>query len=413
MVGGLLVVVIAAVVGGFPLLRAPIKVGILHSLSGTMAISERALVDATRMAIDEINDAGGILGRRVEVVVADGKSNPEVFASEAERLIREEEVSTIFGCWTSACRRTVRPVIEGSNHLLFYPLQYEGLEISEHIVHLGATPNQQIIPAMKWLLRTQRKWIYLVGSDYVFPRVANEIIRDYVAKWRGSIVGEKYILLGSHDVDDIIEDIVAVQPDVIVNTINGDANIAFFKALRAAGVTSKDIPTISFSISEDELTNMDSMLLAGDFASWSYFQSDEDARNRSFVARYKARYGADRVVGDPMEAAYVGVLLWAKAVAAAGSVDVNDIRANIGNISVSGPGGVTMVDGETLHVWKKARIGQIRPDGQFDIVWESEAPIRPEPYPSHRPRAEWDAYLDDLYTRWGQRWYNPGPVARP
>lgn len=411
--GVLVVAMVALAAAALHVARAPIKVGILHSLSGTMAISERALVDATRMAIDELNAAGGVLGRRVEAIVADGKSAPGVFASQAEYLIDKEKVSTIFGCWTSACRRTVRPIVENRDHLLFYPLQYEGLEVSPHIVHLGTTPNQQIIPALKWLLRTNRRSVYLVGSDYVFPRVANTIIRDYVEKWRGSIVGEKYVLLGSHDVEEIVEDIAAIQPDVIVNTINGDANVAFFKALRGVGVTPKDIPTVSFSISEGELNDMDTTLMAGDFASWSYFQTVADSANRSFVTRYKARHGADRVVGDPVEAAYAGVLLWAKAVEAAGSSDVADIRANVGDIGVHGPGGMTFLDGETLHVWKKARIGRIRSDGQFDIVWESDTPIRPEPYPKHRSRAEWDDFLQDLYIGWGKRWFNPGTGKNP
>ena len=287
----------------------PIKVGILHSLSGTMAISESAVVDAALMAIDEINAAGGLLGRRIHPVIADGASDPAVFAREAARLIKEEAVSTIFGCWTSACRRTIRPVIEANDHLLFYPVQYEGLEQSPNIVYLGAAPNQQIVPAVEWALRTDRKRLFLVGSDYVFPRVANAIIHDYVEKWRGEIVGERYLLLGSQEVDDIVAEIVARRPDAILNTINGDSNLAFFRALRAAGITPKDILTISFSISENELGSIDPELVAGDIASWNYFQSLDEAHNRTFVADFKARYGQDRVIGDPMVAAYEGVHL--------------------------------------------------------------------------------------------------------
>jgi len=392
--------------------RRPIKVGVLHAMTGTMAFSERSLVEATRMAIDEVNAAGGVLGRPVEAIIADGASDPLVFAREAERLISEEEVSTIFGCWTSACRRTLRPVIERLDHLLFYPLQYEGLEVSPNIVHLGATPNQQIIPALKWAFGSHKKRIYLVGSDYVFPRVAHRIIGDFVKKWRGEIVGEDYVpLLGQHDVAHIVEDIVATRPDVIFNTINGDANLAFFEALRDAGITPDEIPTISFSVTESELKNMGATLLAGDFASWSYFQSIQTEENRSFVSSYKKRLGQDGVLGDPMEAAYAGVHLWARAVEAAGSSDVADIRANVGNIGFKGPGGMTFIEGVDLHVWKKTRIGRILDDGQFEIVWESDNPIRPEPYPSYRSRDEWDAFLRSLYEGWGERWYNPGPNA--
>ncbi|MFP6709146.1 MAG: transporter substrate-binding protein, partial [Alphaproteobacteria bacterium] len=245
----------------------PIKIGLLHSMTGTMAISETALVDAALMAIDEINAAGGLLGRQIQPIIADGASDPLIFAREAERLIKEEKVSTIFGCWTSACRRTIRPVIEANNHLLFYPVQYEGVEQSPNIVYLGAAPNQQIVPAVEWALRTDRKRLFLVGSDYVFPRVANAIIHDYVEKWRGEIVGERYLLLGSHYVDDIVAEIVARRPDAILNTLNGDSNLAFFRALRAAGIKSEEIPTISFSISENELASIDADLVAGDIAS--------------------------------------------------------------------------------------------------------------------------------------------------
>ena len=389
--------------------RRPIKVGVLHSLTGTMAFSERSLVEATHMAIDEINAAGGVLGRSIEAVVADGASNPVLFAQEAERLITEEHVSTIFGCWTSACRRTVRPVIERLDHLLFYPLQYEGLEISPNVVHLGSTPNQLIVPALKWAFGSNKKRIFLVGSDYVFPRVANRIIKDFVEKWRGEIVGEDYVLLlGDQEVAHIVDEIVATRPDVIFNTINGGANKDFFKALREAGITPNEIPTISFSITESELKNMGMASLAGDYASWSYFQSIRTDENRSFVSNYKKRFGQDRVLGDPMEAAYVGVYLWARAVEAAGSSDVADIRAHVGNIGFRGPGGMTYIEGGDLHVWKKTRIGRILDGGQFEIVWGSDNPIRPEPFPDYRSREEWDAFLQSLYEGWGQRWYNPG-----
>ena len=390
--------------------RPPIKVGVLHSLTGTMAFSETAVVDATLMAIDEINAQGGVLGRRVEPIVVDGRSDPARFALEAERLFADGAVDTIFGCWTSACRRTLGPVVEKHDKLLFYAVQYEGVEQSPNIVYLGATPNQQILPAVKWALRSDLKRLYLVGSDYVFPRVANAIIRDYVEKWRGEIVGERYLLLGDHDVDDIVRDIVKTRPDAILNTINGDSNIAFFHALRAAGVTPQDIPTISFSISEPELSTVEPSVMAGDFASWSYFQSIERPRNRDFVTAFKARYGKHRVVGAPMAAAYTGVYLWAGAVAAAGSASASRIRANVGNTGYNGPGGLVYVDGDNQHIWSTVHIGRIGRDGQFDIVWSSDVPTPPIPYPASRSRAEWDAYLQQLYDKWGGRWSNPGDV---
>jgi urea transport system substrate-binding protein len=258
-----------------------IKVGILHSLTGTMAGSEKEVVDATKMAIDEINSAGGLLGKKIEPVVADGRSDWPTFAREAERLITQEKVAVVFGCWTSASRKTVKPVFEKHNHLLFYPVQYEGLEQSKNIIYTGAAPNQQIIPAVKWAFDNVGKRMFLVGSDYVFPRTANEIIKEQVKSLKGEIAGEEYVLLGSNQVDAIVKKIVDTKPDVILNTINGDTNVAFFKALRAAGITPQKIPTMSFSLAEAELTAMGSKELAGDYASWNYFQAIDSKQNQS------------------------------------------------------------------------------------------------------------------------------------
>jgi urea transport system substrate-binding protein len=388
--------------------RQPIRIGILHSLSGTMAISEVAVRDAALLAVEEINQRGGLLGRPVEAVVVDGESDWEVFAQEAERLIVEEQVEVIFGCWTSACRKTVRPVFERLNHLLIYPVQYEGLETSPNIVYTGASPNQQIVPAVKWSLDNLGKRFFLVGSDYVFPHTANAIIRDQVTALRGEIVGEAYVPLGSAAVDDIVAQIVASQPDVILNTINGDSNIAFFRALRAAGIAASDIPTVSFSIAEPELLTMNLDDVVGDYAAWNYFQSVQSPENSAFVASFRARYGQDRVVSDPMEAAYFGVYMWAQAVEQAQSADVNLVRETILDQSFNSPGGIVYVDAQTQHTWKTVRIGQINADGQFTIVWSSQTPVRPVPYPPSRSQQAWDDFLSNLYIGWGSNWANPG-----
>ncbi len=388
--------------------QEPIKVGILHSFSGTMAISESAVVDATLLAIEEINAAGGINGQRIDPIVVDGRSDWAYFASEAERLITQEKVSVIFGCWTSACRKTVRPVVERLNHLLIYPVQYEGLEQSPNILYTGAAPNQQIIPAVKWSLDNLGKRFFLIGSDYVFPRTANAIIREQVTALNGEVVGEAYILLGSQDMGSIIEDIAAAQPDVILNTINGDSNIAFFAALRAAGISPSDIPTVSFSIAESELPTLNIQNLVGDYASWNYFQSIPGEANASFVARFQARYGADRVTSDPLETAYLSVYLWAQAVGRSGTADTEIIRETILDQNFRAPSGIVYSDPLTRHTWKTVRIGQIRADGQFDVVWDSGNPIRPDPYPIYRTQAEWEQFLTDLYTGWGNAWANPG-----
>jgi len=387
--------------------RAPIRIGVLHSLTGTMAISEKSVVDAVTLAVEQINHSGGLLGRQIEMVIADGHSDNDTFAREAERLIAQEHVVAVFGCWTSGSRKTVRPVFEKHDHLLFYPVQYEGLEASPNIVYLGAAPNQQIIPAVRWAIRTKGRRFFLVGSDYVFPRAANAIIRDHVGPWRAQIVGEEYVRLGEHDMSSVIKAIVAAKPDVILNTLNGDSNVAFFTALRAAGVTPSAVPTISFSIAENELQSLPREKMAGDYAAWNYFQSIDTAINQQFVQAFKARYGAARPTSDPLEAAYVGVHLWAASVTKAGTTDVKKVRQAVADRSQRGPGGMVYIDPENRHAWKTVRIGQIRADGQFDIVWSSEYPIRPVPYPPQRTVQAWEAMLQQLYTSWGNRWVRP------
>lgn len=385
-----------------------IKVGILHSLTGTMAISENPVKDATLLAIKEINDNGGLLGRKIEVFLRDGKSDWPTFAQEAEKLIIEDGVSVVFGCWTSASRKTVKPVFERLDHLLFYPIQYEGLEDSPNIIYTGAAPNQQIIPAVKWAFDNIGQKYFLVGSDYVFPRTANAIIKDLVFALQGQIMGEEYMLLGATDADAIVKKIVDSKPDVILNTINGDSNAVFFKALRAAGITPSKIPTISFSIAEQELQVMGASDFEGDFAAWNYFQSIDSDKNYEFVYKFKKLYGEKRVTDDPIEAGYFGVYLWAKAVIDAGTANVKEVQKALPKQVYDAPEGMVFIDGTNHHTWKIVRIGKIRPNGQFEIVWSSDKPIRPVPYPLSRSKAEWDEFLLNLYKNWDGKWANPG-----
>jgi len=381
-----------------------IKIGILHSLSGTMAISESSVVDATLLAVEEINANGGVLGRPIEPIIRDGQSDWDIFAEESLHLIVDEQVQVVFGCWTSACRKTVKPVFEAQNHLLVYPVQYEGLESSPNIVYTGAAPNQQIIPAVRWGMENLGKRVFLVGSDYVFPHTANEVMRRQVLSQQGQVLGEEYILLGSSDVQGIVDAIVETKPDMILNTINGDSNIAFFQALRDAGITSEEIPTISFSIAEPELQTLEIDNVVGDYAAWTYFQSLETPENEAFVRRFHARYGDDRVISDPMEAAYFGVYLWAQAVETIGKSDPQSVQKAIQRQSFNAPQGVVYVDPQTQHVWKTVLVGQIRGDGQFDIVWSSGNPVRPIPYlTSYLTQDEWDSFLNDLYIGWDEQ----------
>ncbi len=387
----------------------PIKVGVLHSRTGTMAISERAVIDATLLAIDELNESGGVLGRPVAAVVEDGESDWPTFAAKAEKLITQDKVCAIFGCWTSASRKTVLPVVEKHDHLLFYPVQYEGLEQSPNIIYTGAAPNQQIIPAVKWAVTAKnKKKFFLIGSDYVFPRCANAIIRDTAASLNAEVVGEEYLLLGSSDVSEIVRKITAAGPDLILNTVNGDSNVALFRALRAAGVKSETVPTISFSISEQELSSLSTKDIVGDYAAWNYFHSVDRTQNRKFIERFRARYGEQRLTSDPMEAAYFGVHVWAQAVAKAGSEEVKAIRAAAKHQEFDAPEGMIRIDPDTQHTSKVFRIGRITPEGSFQVEYSSEVPIAPIPYPNTRSKGDWDTFLQDLRLRWNGNWANPG-----
>mgnify|MGYP005839153593 CR=1 FL=1 len=387
----------------------PIRVGILHSLTGTMSISERSVADAALLAIEELNERGGVLGRPVRFVLADGRSDPAAFAREAGRLLERERVVALFGCWTSASRRTVIPVVEQHGGLLFYPVQYEGLEQSAHVVYLGAAPNQQITPAVQWAVGNIGRRVFLVGSDYIFPRVAHAIIRDQLASLGAELAGVSYLPLGSLRADGLVQQIVESRADVVINTINGDSNVAFFRELRLAGLTPRKLPVISLSIAEPELTSLDARDVAGHFAAWTYFQSLPGEANAGFVQRFRARYGQDRVISDPMEAAYVGVKLWALAVEKAGSTDPASVRAALADVRLTGPGGWGRLDSENQHAFKRFYLGKIRHDGQFDVVYQSNAEIAPMPWPPSRPRVEWEDYVLGWFNRWGQQWNAPAP----
>lgn len=373
----------------------PIRIGVLHSLSGTMAASERPLVDAVQLAVEEINAAGGVLGRPVEIVVADGRSDEGVYVAEAERLIVSEQVSALFACWTSACRKAVMPVVEKHRHLMFYPLQYEGLEQSHALYYTGSVPNQQIIPGTRWALDALGRRVYLLGSEYLFPRAANRIIRDLVKNDGGTVLAERYRPLGDADFDAVIAEIRALKPDVVLNTVNGDSNTHFFRALHTAGLGA--IPVVSFSVAEDGLQAIGTEAFhPNHYAVWSYFQSIPGEANRRFVAAFQQRYGSDRVTSDPVEAAYVGVRLWAQAVRDAGTPDPEQVNRAMLLQSMAAPSGIAAVDRGTRHLWKPVRIGKARVDGQFDLLWSSGDALRPNPYPDYRSRFEWARLVTEL-----------------
>jgi urea transport system substrate-binding protein len=388
----------------------PIRVGILHSKSGAMQISEESMIDAEVMALTEINQNGGLLGRQVEWVVADGRSDWPTFAREAERLIKVEKVSVIFGCWTSASRKSVKPVVEREAHLLIYPMAYEGLEQSPNIVYTGAAPNQQVIPAVSWCYETLKaRKFFLIGSDYVWPHCVNEIIKDQLKALGAECVGESYVLFGTDEVGNSVEAIKKAKPDVIISTVVGDSNGPFYEQLHAAGIPPQKTPVLSFSIAEDELRKLPLRDMVGDYAAWDYFQSIDRPENREFVKRFKAKNGADRVTSDVIEAAYNSVYLWAQAVNEAESEEVAYVIKSLRRQSRNAPEGIVSVDDATQHTWRPVYVGQIRADGQFDLVRSYEKPVRPIPYPNSRSHAEWDAFLNGLYKTWGNAWAKPDP----
>ncbi|WP_339195090.1 urea ABC transporter substrate-binding protein [Aeribacillus sp. FSL W8-0870] len=357
-----------------------VKVGILHSLSGTMAISEVSLKDAELMAIEEINNSGGLLGKKIEPVIEDGASDWPTFAEKAKKLLQQDKVATIFGGWTSASRKAMLPVVEQNKGLLWYPVQYEGMESSPNIFYTGATTNQQIVPAVSWLLNNKGKKFFLIGSDYVFPRTANSIIKAQLKAEGGEVVVEEYTPLGHTDYSTVINKMKKVKPDVVFNTLNGDSNVAFFKQLKDAGITSKDVTVMSVSIAEEEIRGIGGEVLAGHLAVWNYFQTTDTPENKAFVEKYKEAYGEERVTDDPIEAAYIAVHLWAEAVKKAGSFEVEKVKEAAKGIEYKAPGGTVKIEGENQHLWKTVRIGEIQPAGQFKEIWNSGEPVKPDPY---------------------------------
>lgn len=355
-----------------------VRVGILHSLSGTMAISEAPLVDATLMAIAEINQTGGVLGQDIEPVLEDAASDSNLFAAKARKLIEGDRVATLFGCWTSDSRKAVLPVLEELNALLWYPVQYEGLECSQNIFYIGSCPNQQIEPAVTWLLSHQGQRFYLLGSNSVFPRTANKIIKAQLKQQKGIVVEEAYVSLEESNFTDIINRIKQAQPDVVFNTLNGDSNIAFYRQYQAAGITSNQIPILSVSVAEAELQRIGEAA-SDHYACWSYFQSLDTSRNRQFVANFQQRYGSDRVTSAPIEAAYTQVYLWKQAVEQAQSFAVESVRMAAYGQSFEAPGGLVRIE-PNHHAARTCRIGKILSTGQFEIIDSCNFPIQPLPW---------------------------------
>lgn len=373
----------------------PVKIGILHSLTGTMAISETSLRDAVLMAVDEINAKGGVLGRKIEPVVVDPASNWDLFAEKARGLISQDKVAVVFGCWTSVSRKSVLPVFEQLKGLLFYPVQYEGEEQSPNIFYTGATPNQQLIPAAEFMMKKEggeKKKFYLLGTDYVFPRTANKILKAYllsVGVPEANII-EEYTPFGHADYQTIvgkIKEFGKAGDAAVLSTINGDSNVPFYKEFANQGLTADKVPIMAFSVAEDELRSMETEALVGHLAAWNYYQSIDTPENKAFVDAFKAYAeskglpgGKNRVTDDPIEAAYFGVYVWKAAVEKANSFEVDAVVPAVLGLEFDAPGGKKKMHAANHHTFKPVYIGKIRADGQFDVISKSAGLVEPEAF---------------------------------
>ncbi|MGE4752779.1 urea ABC transporter substrate-binding protein [Yersinia enterocolitica] len=373
-----------------------IKVGILHSLSGTMAISETPLKDMALMSIDDINAHGGVLGKQLEPVIVDPASNWPLFAEKARQLLTQDKVAVVFGAWTSVSRKSVLPVFEELNGLLFYPVQYEGEEMSPNVFYTGAAPNQQAIPAVEYLLSEDggaAKRFILLGTDYVYPRTTNKILRAFLHSKgiQDKDIEEVYTPFGYSDYQTIVSNIKKFSADgktAVISTINGDSNVPFYKELANQGIKATDVPVIAFSVGEEELRGIDTKPLVGNLAAWNYFQSVDNPTNKKFVEQWKAYAKAHKlpnadtaVTNDPMEATWVGMHMWAQAVEKAKSTDVDKVRAAMAGQTYPAPSGFTLtMDKTNHHLHKPVMIGEIEAGGQFNVVWQTDAPIRAQPW---------------------------------
>lgn len=373
-----------------------IKVGILHSLSGTMAISETPLKDMALMSIDDINAHGGVLGKKLEPVIVDPASNWPLFAEKARQLLTQDKVAVVFGAWTSVSRKSVLPVFEELNGLLFYPVQYEGEEMSPNVFYTGAAPNQQAIPAVEYLLSEDggaAKRFILLGTDYVYPRTTNKILRAFLHTKgiQDKDIEEIYTPFGYSDYQTIVGNIKKFSADgktAVISTINGDSNVPFYKELANQGIKATDVPVIAFSVGEEELRGIDTKPLVGNLAAWNYFQSVDNPTNKRFVEQWKAYAKAHNlpnadtaVTNDPMEATWVGMHMWAQAVEKAKSTDVDKVRAAMAGQTYPAPSGFTLtMDKTNHHLHKPVMIGEIEANGQFNVVWQTDAPIRAQPW---------------------------------
>jgi urea transport system substrate-binding protein len=400
--------------------QPPIVVGLIHSQTGPLAISERSLLDAEVLAVEEINARNLIPGRLVKVEKADGRSDPAAFADQARRMIEDRKADVIVGGLTAECRKAMLAVVEARDGLLLFPANFEGIERSNHVIYVGGSANQVVVPAVRWCFDgLKAKRFFVIGSEEISSRCSAEIAKDAIKASKGELLGESYQPLTGGDPSAMIDAIRQAKPEVVLNFLVGDSNVSFYASLKRTGLTSEKLPVVSFAIAEDELRRFPSGDLAGHYSGWSYFQSLDRKENVDFVRKFKARYGEDRVVSDSMVAAYNALMIWSQAAKEAGTGEAKVVLQHFDRQSLDAPEGIVTIDPESRIAWRPFHVGKARVDGQFDVVWSINKPVHPETYVATRTKFQWEALLNELKTRWGGRWSSseaihpdPSPAIR-
>lgn len=382
-----------------------VKVGILFSQTGRMSIQDKPIIDVIVMAINEINEAGGLLGHKLKIVTWDTASNYENYAVGAKELFEKEKVVVLFGCGNSVSRRNVRAVVEEYNNILVYPMRYEGGELSNNIMYVGPAPNQQLIPGAVWAMKNLGKRFFLVGTDAIYSHVANQILKDVIYSLNGEVLGEAYIGVNNNfGLEAAVKQITHNRPDVILNTIEGIENISFFKRLRESDITSKVIPTMSFGLTENALQYLAELSMEGDYSVAGFFQTNKFHENDQFEKRFYAKYGTNRAIDDPMVSIYVGIKLWAQAVHDAGTFSTASVLKNLNNQSYPAPNGLIYIDPATHGAYRPVLIGRIQSDQTYKIVWNSGISVLPLQYTPFKTPQEWNELIKNLYLKWGNQW---------
>ena len=398
-----------AIAARFQPTAPPLHVGLLHSRTGPLAISEQSLLDVEIMAIQEINDAGGVAGRRLTYSAPDCQSDPAVYAAKARQLLEQEHAAVLVGGWSSDCRKAMLPVVAERKGLLFFPGNYEGIESAPRVVYAGGAANQSVLPAVRWAIdNLKARRFFVLGLEEVWSRTSGEIAKDAIRCAGGEVAGEHFSGESAVDAEATVEEIRRAKPDVVLNFLFGPANLRLYSALRGAGLTAAKLPVIAFGFSEDESRKFEPRDVEGHYAAWNYFQSVARPENEAFIRRFRARTSDSRVIGDAMIAAYNAIRFWAQAANEVDSAEVEAVLVNLDRQSMDAPDGIVTIDPESRAVWRPFHLGRHKADGQFQIVYSILKPIRPVTYVGTRSGDDWRAFSEGLRARWQGRWSDPG-----